>query len=274
MIDREHELPACRQVELLDLSRGCIYYIPTPVSEADLDLMRRIDALHMDHPSFGARQMRDKLRLQGIRVGRRHVGTLMRRMAIEPQPRKRETSKRNPAHKVYPYLLRGMRIDRPNQVWASDITYIPMRHGFLYLCAVIDWRTRRILAWRLSNTLTADFCIAAAEAAIARYGRPEIFNTDQGSQFTDGGFAGLIERHGIRLSMDGKAAWRDNIIIERLWRTLKYEEVYLRGYESGSDARRWIERYMDFYNTGRPHSSLGGQTPDMAYYDSLPSAAA
>jgi putative transposase len=195
-------------------------------------------------------------------------------MAIEPQPRKRETSKRNPAHKVYPYLLRGMRIDRPNQVWASDITYIPMRHGFLYLCAVIDWRTRRILAWRLSNTLTADFCIAAAEAAIARYGRPEIFNTDQGSQFTDGGFAGLIERHGIRLSMDGKAAWRDNIIIERFWRTLKYEEVYLRGYEGGSDVRGWIEHYMDFYNTGRPHSSLGGQTPDMAYHDSLPSAAA
>jgi len=274
MIDREHDLPAIRQVKLLDLSRGCIYYKPTPIAQADLDLMRMIDLLHLDHPTAGARLLRDLLRLRGVRVGRRHVGTLMQRMAIEALPRKRQVSKRNPAHPVHPYLLRSLAIDRPNQVWAADITYIPMRHGFLYLCGVIDWCTRRVLAWRLSNTLTTDFCIEAVEDAIARYGPPEIFNTDQGCQFTDLEFVELLKGNGIRISMDGRAAWRDNVIIERFWRTLKTEEVYLRAYDSGSEARASIGRFIDYYNCGRPHSSLGGRTPDMAYFNLLPSVAA
>jgi len=274
MIDREHDLPAIRQVRLLDLSRGCIYYKPTPIAQADLDLMRILDMLHLDHPTAGARLLRDLLRLRGMRVGRRHVGMLMKRMAIEALPRKRQVSKRNPAHPVHPYLLRSLAIDRPNQVWAADITYIPMRHGFLYLCGVIDWCTRRVLAWRPSNTLTTDFCIEAVAAAIARYGKPEIFNTDQGSQFTDLEFVDLLKGNGIRISMDGRAAWRDNVIIERFWKTLKTEEVYLRGYDSGTEARISLGRFIDYYNCGHPHSSLSGRTPDMAYFNLLSNAAA
>lgn len=275
MIDRQHDLPVTRQAELLDLSRGCVYYRPTPIAEADLELMRVMDALHLEHPTAGARQLRDLLRLRGHRVGRRHVKTLMRLMGIEAIYRKKATSQRNPAHSIHPYLLRNLVIDRPDQVWAADITYIPMRHGFMYLFAIIDWCTRRILAWRLSNTLTTDFCLDAVEEAIAMYGCPGIFNVDQGRQFTDHLFVELIKtRHGIRLSMDGKGAWRDNVFIERFWKTLKYEEVYLRSYENGSQAKASIKKYIEFYNAGRPHSSLGGRTPDMAYFNSQPSVAA
>lgn len=265
MIDKQHELPQCRQAELLDLSRGCLYYKAVPIAQPDLDLMRLMDALHLEHPNLGARGLRDHLRLAGIRVGRRHVARLMRIMGIEALCIKQATSKRHPSHPVYPYLLRHLVIDRPNQVWAADITYIPMRRGFLYLFAVMDWSTRRILSWRLSNTLTADFCIEAIEEAITLFGTPEILNVDQGSQFSDVEFVDLLRRHGIRISMDGKGAWRDNVFIERFWKTLKYEEVYLHAYEGGSDARASIGRFMHYYNYERPHRSLGGRTPDTVY---------
>lgn len=269
MIDREHDLSLTRQADLLQLSRGSIYYVPVPVSPADIELMDRIDHLHTEYPFMGARMLRDRLKPMGYRVGRRHVARLMALMGIEALYRKKRTTKRNPDHPVFPYLLRGMTIDRPNQVWAADISYIPMERGFLYLFAIIDWATRRILAWRLSNTLTTDFCIEAVREAVARYGKPEIFNTDQGSQFTDGDFVALIrEELGIKLSMDGKGCWRDNVFIERFWRSLKYEEVYLHAYASTSEARSGIGRYIAFYNGERPHSALDGATPDAAYFTS------
>lgn len=269
MIDKEHDLPITRQADILQLSRSSLYYVPVPISAADLELMRRIDHLHTDYPFMGARMLRDRLKALGYSVGRRHAARLMRLMGIEALYRKRKTTKRNPEHPVFPYLLRGMTIDRPNQVWAADISYIPMRRGFLYLFAIIDWATRRILAWRLSNTLTTDFCIETVNEAIARHGKPEIFNTDQGSQFTDTDFVDLIRKeHGIQLSMDGKGCWRDNVFIERFWRSLKYEEVYLHAYESASQARAGIGRYIEFYNGTRPHSALDGRTPDAAYFTS------
>jgi putative transposase len=269
MIDRDHDLSLTRQADLLQLSRGSIYYVPVPVSPADVELMDHIDHLHTDYPFMGARMLRDRLKPMGYRVGRRHVARLMALMGIEALYRKKRTTKRNPEHPVFPYLLRGMTIDRPNQVWAADISYIPMERGFLYLFAIIDWATRRILAWRLSNTLTTDFCIETVREAVGRYGKPEIFNTDQGSQFTDGDFVALIrEELGIKLSMDGKGCWRDNVFIERFWRSLKYEEVYLHAYASASEARMGIGRYIDFYNRERPHSALDGATPDAAYFTS------
>lgn len=274
MIDPEHELPQTQQAQLLDLSRSCLYYKPVPISPTDLELMRTMDELHLKHPTLGARGLRDRLRLRGVRIGRRHTATLMGIMGIEAQHHKKVTTRRNPAHPIYPYLLRGMVIDQPNQVWAADITYIPMRLGFLYLFAVMDWRSRRILTWRLSNTLTTDFCIEAVEEAISLYGRPEIFNTDQGSQFTSADFVDVLKRHDIRISMDGKAAWRDNVFIERFWKTLKYEEVYLHAYDAGSDARTGIGSFITNYNQERPHSSLGGRTPDMVYFNRPYSAAA
>lgn len=275
MIDREHDLSLTRQAELLQLSRGAIYYVPVPISEVDLDLMRRIDRIHTDYPFMGARQLRDQLKARGYRVGRRHVARLMRIMGIEALYRKKQqTTKRNPEHPVFPYLLRGLKIDRPNHVWAADITYIPMERGFLYLFAVLDWATRRVLAWRLSNTLTTDFCIEAVREAAELYGKPEIFNTDQGSQFTDGDFVTLIrEELGAQFSMDGKGCWRDNVVVERFWRLLKYEEVYLRAYAAGSDARAAIGRYITFYNSVRTHSSLDGRTPDAAYFTTAALAA-
>lgn len=275
MIDREHGLSLTRQAHILGLSRSSLYYVPVPISAADLELMRVIDHLHLDYPFAGARMLRDLLNAKSYRVGRRHVARLMRIMGIEALYRKRTTTKRNPEHAVFPYLLRNLQIDRPNQVWAADISYIPMRRGFLYLFAVLDWATRRVLAWRLSNTLTTDFCIETVQDAIATYGRPEIFNTDQGSQFTDGEFVALIrEEHGIALSMDGKGCWRDNVFIERFWRSLKYEEVYLRAYESASQARASIGKYIEFYNSTRPHSALDGRTPDAAYFTSAAAALA
>lgn len=269
MIDKQHDLPLTNQAEILQLSRSSLYYVPVPISPADLELMRRIDHLHTDYPFMGARMLRDRLKALGYCVGRRHVARLMRIMGIEALYRKKKTTKRNPEHAVFPYLLRGMTIDQPNQVWAADISYIPMRRGFLYLFAIIDWATRRVLAWRLSNTLTTDFCIETVQEAIAKYGKPQIFNTDQGSQFTDGDFVALIrEEHGIALSMDGKGCWRDNVFIERFWRSLKYEEVYLHAYESASQARAGIGTYITFYNSARPHSALDGRTPDAAYFTS------
>jgi putative transposase len=267
MIDRDHALPLSHQAELLNLSRSSLYYLSVPISEPDLELMREIDRLHTDYPFAGARMLRDMLQNTGYRVGRRHVGRLMGLMGIEALYRKKRTSKRNPEHPIFPYLLRNLVVDRPNHVWCADISYIPMRRGFLYLFAVLDWVTRKVLAWRLSNSLTTDFCIDAVEEAIARFGSPEIFNTDQGVQFTDRRFVGMLEAHRIGISMDGRGAWRDNVFIERFWRSLKYEEVYLRAYESTSEAKHFIGRYISFYNQQRPHSALDGRVPDAAYFN-------
>ena len=274
MIDRDHDLPLTRQAQVLHLSRSSLYYRPRPVSAADLAIMRRIDQLHLDFPFAGSRMLRDFLRAEGVEIGRGRVITLMRRMGIEALYRRPNTSKPAPGHKIYPYLLRGLAVTRPNQVWATDITYIPMAKGFVYLAAVVDWYSRRVLSWRLSITMTVDFCLEAVEEAMAKYGKPEIFNTDQGSQFTSADFTGLLLANGIAISMDGKGSWRDNVFVERLWKSVKYEEVYLRAYESVGDARTSLGRYLDFYNGKRPHSSLGAQTPDRAYFDNLPQAVA
>jgi putative transposase len=232
--------------------------------------MRGIDELHLEYPFAGSRLLRDLLRLQGVRVGRKHVATLMRRMGIEALYRRPRTTQPHPGHQVFPYLLRDLAITVPNQVWAMDLTYLPMRHGFLYLVAVLDWATRRVLAWRLSNTLTTDVCLDALEAAIREYGRPGILNTDQGSQFTSTAFVSLVQQHGIRLSMDGKGAWRDNLFVERLWKSVKYEEVYLHAYDSVREAQQGLARYFTFYNGGRPHTALDGRTPDMVYFGMQP----
>jgi putative transposase len=244
------------------------------VPPADLAIMRRLDELHLNYPFAGSRMLRDMLRAEGVAIGRDRVTTLMRLLGIEAIYRRPNTSKPAPGHKVYPYLLRGLAVERPNQVWAMDITYIPMARGFVYLCAVVDWFSRRVLAWRLSITMAVDFCIEAVEEALARQGRPEIFNTDQGSQFTGGAFIGLIQANGIQISMDGKGSWRDNVFVERLWRSVKYEEVYLRAYDSVGEARQSIGRYFEFYNARRPHSSLDGRSPDQAYFHKPPRAAA
>jgi putative transposase len=274
MIDRSHALPLARQAEALGISRGSVYYAPRPVSASDLALMRRMDELHLDYPFAGSRMLRDLLIAEGFPVGRLHVSTLMKRMGLEALYRKPNTSKPAPGHTVYPYLLRKLPVTRPNQVWAMDITYIPMARGFVYLAAVVDWFSRRVLAWRLSITLEAAFCIEAVEEALAHYGRPEIFNTDQGSQFTSHDFTSVLSKNSIAISMDGKGAWRDNVFVERLWRSIKYEEVYLRAYDSVSEARASIGRYLTFYNGQRPHSSLDRKTPDQAYFNPLPQLAA
>jgi len=274
MIDRDHDLPIAKQAKALGISRGSVYYLPRPVPAAALAVMRRMDELHLEFPFAGSRMLRDLLNKEGVEIGRRHVATLMKRMGIEALYRKPNTSKPAPGHKIYPYLLRGMTIDRPNQVWAMDLTYVPMARGFVYLAVVIDWFSRRVLAWRLSITMEAAFCAEALEEALARHGRPEIFNTDQGSQFTGGAFTGVLTRNGIAISMDGKGAWRDNVFVERLWRSVKYEEVYLRAYDTVAEARASIGRYLSFYNTRRPHSSLDRQTPDRAYFTRLPQIAA
>ncbi len=274
MIDRSHTLSLARQAEELGISRSSLYYNPQPVSAADLAIMRRIDELHLEFPFAGSRMLRDLLAAEGFTVGRLHVATLMKRMGIEALYRKPATSKPTPGHQIYPYLLRKLPITRPNQVWAMDITYIPMARGFVYLTAVVDWFSRRVLASRLSITLEAAFCIEALEEALARYGRPEIFNTDQGSQFTSTAFTEVLLKNGIAISMDGKGAWRDNVFVERLWHSIKYEEVYLKAYDSVSEARASIGRYLAFYNGRRPHSSLDRRTPDQAYFTPLPQLAA
>jgi putative transposase len=274
MIDPEHALAIVRQAEELEISRSTIYYRPRPISDADLMLMRRIDELHLDYPFAGSRMLRDLLSHQGLEVGRRHVRTLMRRIGIEALYRKPNTSKPAPGHKIYPYLLRGLAITRPDQVWAMDISYIPMARGFVYLAAVIDWFSRRVLSWRLSITMDTSFCIEALDEALRLHGKPEIFNTDQGSQFTSEAFTGRLKEEGIQISMDGRGRWADNVYVERLWRSLKYEHVYLHAYESVGETRTKIGRYFEFYNFRRPHSSLGAQTPDQVYFHRPPEALA
>ena len=270
MIDRGNVLPLTRQASLLRLSRSSVYYLPRPVPPARLAIMRRIDELHLEHPFAGSRMLRDLLRAEGITIGRLAVATLMRRMGIEALYRRPRTSKPAPGHTIHPYLLRGLVVDRPNQVWAMDITYVPMARGFVYLAAVVDWFSRRVLAWKLSITLETEFCLDAVNEALAGHGKPEIFNTDQGSQFTSAAFTGMLQDQAIAISMDGRGAWRDNVFVERLWRSVKYEEVYLRAYDSVSEARASLGRYLDFYNRRRPHSSLGARTPEQAYLDHLP----
>ena len=253
MIDRSHILSLSRQAKMLGINRGSLYYQAQPVSAADLAVMRRIDELHLEYPFAGSRMLQGFLVREGFVIGRLHVRTLMKRMGIEAIYRRPNTSKPAPGHKIYPYLLRNLIVDRPNQVWAMDISYIPMARGFVYLAAVVDWYSRKVLAWRLSITLEADFCLEAVEEALARHGKPEIFNTDQGSQFTSTDFTDLLLKHKIAISMDGKGAWRDNVFVERLWRTIKYEEVYLRAYNNVPEARASLGRYIDgFYNTKPP----------------------
>ncbi len=270
MIDRNHKLPISRQVKLAGISRGSVYYVQRPASAADLDLMRRIDRLHLEHPFMGARMLRDQLHLQGLNVGRKHVGTLMKRMGIEALYRKPGTSKKHPGHTVYPYLLRNLKIERSNQVWALDTTYIPMANGFVYLTAVVDWFSRKVMAAKVAITLEACHAVEILQEAFNRHGMPEIVNTDQGSQFTAHEFVQAVKDRGCKLSMDGRGAWRDNIFVERLWRSVKYERVYLHAYDSVSQARASIMQYMDWYNRLRPHSSLNKRTPDEVYAVMLP----
>jgi len=288
MIDPEHDLPIKQQAKVLDISRSTVYYQPRPVSAEDLWLMRQIDELHLNYPFAGSRMLRDLLWQQGLEVGRRHLRTLMKRMGVEAIYRRPNTSKPAPGHRIYPYLLRGLAITRLNQVWAMDITYIPMARGFVYLAAVVDWFSRRVLAWKLSITMETNFCIEALEEALSRNEKPEIFNTDQGSQFrgpqrqvfvagvefTSEAFTGRLKKNGISISMDGKGRWRDTVFVERIWKSIKYEEVYLHAYASVSDARQSIGRYLEFYNSTRPHSSLKAQTPDQVYFNRLPESLA
>ncbi len=266
MITREHpELSLSRQCEVLSISRSSFYHAPKGESPATLALMRRIDELFMKYPFYGSRQMARQLRREGVRVGRHRVRRLMRLMGLQAIYQAPKTSTPHPEHRVYPYLLKGMVIARPNQVWCADITYIPVQRGFLYLVAIMDWATRHVLSWRLSNTMDTRFCVEALEEALARYGKPEIFNTDQGSQFTSLDFTNVLKDAGVAISMDGRGRYMDNIFIERLWRSLKYEAVYLHELTDGFKAERVIRDWIGFYNTERPHSSLAGQTPAEAY---------
>jgi len=270
MINRVHPLPLTRQSEILQLSRSSLYYEAVPTSARDVELIMLIDELHLKHPFMGSRSIRDQLQGMGHQVGREHVSTLMKKMGIAALYRKPRLSKPHPAHKVYPYLLGGMAITRANDVWATDITYIPMARGFCYLVAIMDWASRKVLAWRLSNTLDASFCVEALEEALARYGTPEIFNTDQGSQFTSKGFIEKLTTHGIQISMDGKGRWMDNVFVERLWRSVKYEDVHLKAYSSIAEARQGLKEYFEFYNRRRRHQSLDRKTPDEVYWNTLP----
>lgn len=266
MIRRDHpELSLSRQCQLVSISRSSFYYTPKGESPGNLALMRRIDELFLKHPFYGSRQMVRQLRRAGVRVGRHRVRRLMRLMGLEAIYQAPRTSTPHPEHRVYPYLLKGLAIDRPDRVWCADITYIPVSRGFLYLVAIMDWATRHVLAWRLSNTLDATFCVEALNDALARYGKPEIFNTDQGSQFTSIDFTGVLRDAEVAISMDGRGRCMDNIFIERLWRSLKYEAVYLHDLTDGFAAERVIGEWMEFYNTERPHSALAGSTPAEAY---------
>ena len=265
MIDKEDRLPLTRQCQLLSLNRSTVYYQQASVSDEDLALMRRIDEMHLKRPFYGSRRIRDWLQDEGHAVNRKRVQRLMRMMgitALYPKPR---TSKPGEGHKVYPCLLRGLTIDCPNQVWATDLTYIPMARGFVYLVAIMDWYSRKVLAWRLSNSMESDACVDALEEALIRYGSPEIFNTDQGAQFTSEAFTGVLKKAGVNISMDGKGRWVDNIFVGRLWRSVKYKDVYLKAYETVSDARDEIGTYLKFYNSERRHQSLDRQTPDRVY---------
>ena len=265
MINKDNDLPITRQCELLSLNRSTVYYQLQDVSEMDLKLMRRIDEMHLKRPFYGSRRIRDWLQDEGYDINRKRVQRLMRQMGIRALYPKPRTSKPGKGHKIYPYLLRDLVIDRPNQVWATDISYIPMAKGFVYLVAVIDWYSRKVLSWRLSNSMDTDFCIDALEEALSRYGCPDIFNTDQGAQFTSEAFTDVLKEAGIDISMDGKGRWIDNVFVERLWRSVKYEEVYLKAYETVAEARTGIGTYFQFYNSERRHQSMNRQTPDQVY---------
>ncbi|WP_369026117.1 IS3 family transposase [Acinetobacter pittii] len=270
LIDDSLQISVSKQAQLLKVSRGCYYYRPKPVSASDLKLMRCMDELHMQYPFAGSRMMRDLLNRQGHHIGRRHTRTLMKKMGINALYCKPNLSQANQAHRKYPYLLKGLAIQRSNQVWSTDITYIPMAKGFVYLCAVIDWHSRKVLAHRVSISMEVTFCIETLNEAIEKYGRPEIFNTDQGSQFTSDAFIDVLKSNDIQISMDGKGRWVDNVMVERLWRSVKYEEVYLKAYSNVLDAKKQLNAYFEFYNLKRPHSSLDKMTPDEFYYDQLP----
>ena len=255
-----------RQCELLDLSRSGVYYRPQPIAAADLALMRRIDELHLMHPFFGSRRIAQMLKREGVRVGRLHVATLMRRMGIEAIYRKKRTTIPAKGHTIYPYLLRDVAIERPNQVWATDITYLPMAKGFAYLVAIVDLYSRKVLAWRVSNAMTSEFCVEALNEALGRYGAPEIFNTDQGSQFTADDFTAPLLAEAVRVSMDGKGRWIDNVFVERLWRSVKYELIYLHAHESIRALKEALREYFEFFNAARPHQNLAYRTPDEMYF--------
>jgi putative transposase len=273
LLDRDHgKLSVRRQCTLLSVARSGVYRSPRPANDDDLSLMRRIDELFTAWPFLGSRRMAAMLRAEGYGINRKHVQRLMRRMGIAALGPKPRTTKPAPGHKIFPYLLRGLAIDRPNQVWATDITYVPIGRGFLYLVAVIDWASRAVLAWRLSNTMDVSFCISALEEALTRFGKPEIFNTDQGSQFTSAAFTGTLAAAGIRISMDGRGRWMDNVFIERLWRSLKYEDIYLKGYADGREARDGIGAWIAFYNTRRPHQALANRTPMAVWRDGVTGA--
>ncbi len=270
MIDPKHILPLTRQSQILELSRSSLYYEAVPISDRDLALMRLIDEIHLKYPFYGSRRMRNELRDLVHDVGRGHVSTLMQKMGIRALYQKPRLSEPHPGHKVYPYLLRGVEISRANHCWTTDITYLPMARGFCYLVAIMDWASRRVLAWRLSNTLDASFCTEALEEAIRKYGTPEIFNTDQGSQFTSETFTGVLNNNGISISMDGRGRWVDNVFVERLWRSVKYEDVYLKAYGSIGEARHGLAEYFEFYNSRRRHQGLDDRTPDEVYWTTLP----
>jgi putative transposase len=269
MIDRGAKVTVTRQAEPLALSRSSVYYTPRALSDRDLLLMRRLDELHLQWPFYGSRKLTRELQKEGHEVGRRHVVTLMRRMGIEVIYRRPRTSIPAREAAIRPYLFSNLSIDRPNQVWASDISYLPMAHGFLYLVAILDVFSRKVLAFRLFNTLTTDFCVEALEEALAEFGAPDIFNTDHGSQFTSDEWIEVLDDAGVAISMDGKGRWIDNVFIERLWRSVKYEEVYLHGYANGTEARTSLTRYFSFYNERRSHQSLEYRTPDEVYFDAL-----
>jgi putative transposase len=270
MIVKEHSLPITHQCRILNLSRSGIYYLPHPVSDKDRDLMQLIDEIHINYPFMGVRSIRNELKDKGHKVGRSHIRTLMRKMGIEALYQKPRLSKAHPGHTIYPYLLRGLTIAESNHVWCADITYIPMARGFCYLVAVMDWASRRVLSWKLSNTLDTSFCIYALEEAISLYGTPRIFNTDQGSQFTSDGFTGILKKHNIPISMDGRGCWMDNVFIERLWKSVKYEDVYLKAYDSIATARKELTNWFTRYNMRRRHQGLDEKTPDEVYWSILP----
>jgi putative transposase len=269
MIDRAEGLSVVRQCRLLEVARATAYYTAAGVTQADLELMRRIDEVHLKHPFYGSRRIRDWLEDQGRQVNRKKLQRLMRQMGLVALYPRRKTSQPGAGHTIYPYRLRGLAIDRVNQVWAADICYLPMAQGFLYLVAVMDWHSRRVLAWRLSNTLDCHFCVEALEEALSRYGTPEIFNTDQGAQFTAAAFTEVLKAAGVTISMDGKGRWVDNVFVERLWRSVKYEEVYLKAYENARQAQAGLDRYFRFYNGERRHQALGRRTPDDVYFSGL-----
>ncbi len=274
MIQIEHSLPVSRRCALLDVARSTAYYRPAPVSDDDLALMRLIDEIHLELPFYGSRRLVDELKDRDRPVNRKRVQRLMRQMGLAALYPKRRTSRPADGYKVYPYLLTGLSIERPNHVWAADICYLPMAKGFMYLVAIIDWHSRRVLAWRISNTLDAAFCVDALEEALTRFGPPEIFNTDQGAQFTSLAFTAVLKARGVSISMDGRGRWLDNVFVERLWRSVKYEDVYLRAYETPATLRTGLARYFDFYNSRRRHAALDRRTPDAVYFNVVAKAAA